>query len=156
MNAIIVCGARGHGKTTLVKKIIAPTDKGRLLVNDINREYYNPPRKPMPIDDFLGVACSMEDTVIVFEESTIFFSTRGRNEAVIQLLVESRHTNNFLIFVFHSIRSIPNYIVELVDKIYLFHTNDKPEIVKQKYSLLFDDYLKVHNKKFVCRVVRPA
>lgn len=154
MNAIIVCGARGHGKTTLVKKIIEPVEKGRLLINDVNGEYYKPARKPLEMEDFLLCACTVEDTVIVFEEATIFFSTRSSDKSVKRLLVQSRHTNNFLIFVFHSINAIPNYILELVDKIYLFHTNDTEEIVKSKNRMLLPAYNDVHGKKFICKIVK--
>ena len=74
------------------------------------------------------------NTAIVFEEATIFFSNRGRSEEVIDLLVRKRHTNNIIILLFHSIRSVPNYIFELIDYIILFKTNDNEKLIHDKFK----------------------
>ena len=67
--------------------------------------------------------------MVVFEEATIFFGSKGRNEKMIELLVRSRHSQNTIILVFHSLRALPDYIYELINFIVLFKTQDHEQRV---------------------------
>lgn len=146
--AIIIVGATGSGKSTLVKRLIAPVDVNRLFVYDVNREYF--PREPLPdFDQFLIGATKRRESVLVFEEATIFFSNRGNDKRMRQLLVGKRHAGNVIILLFHSIRSIPYYIFDLVNAVIVFNTNDDEPIVKEKYQMLLPAYKATHGKKFV-------
>ena len=132
MKTFLIIGHTGRGKSTKVKEILAGLycDK---LIYDVNNEHNT--GKPLPgIGDFLTLAKKKVNTAIVFEEATIFFSNRGRSEEVIDLLVRKRHTNNIIILLFHSIRSVPNYIFELIDYIILFKTNDNEKLIHDKFK----------------------
>lgn len=146
--AIIIVGATGSGKSTLTKRLIAPVDVNRLFVYDVNAEYF--PDEVLPdIDDFLLQVKGVRESVIVFEEATVFFSNRGSNKMMRKLLVGKRHSHNAIILLFHSIRAIPYYIFDLVNYIIVFHTNDEEKIVAEKFELLLPAYHATHGKKFV-------
>lgn len=146
--AFIIVGATGSGKSTLTKRLIAPVDVNRLFVYDVNAEYF--PDEILPdIDDFLLQVKGVRESVIVFEEATVFFSNRGSNKMMRKLLVGKRHSHNTIILLFHSIRAIPYYISDLVSYIFVFHTNDEEKIVAEKFPLLLPAYHATHGKKFV-------
>jgi len=146
--AIIIVGATGSGKSTFVKELITPVDVNRLHIYDVNREYF--PDEPLSdFDQFLITATKLDESVIIFEEATIFFSNRGNDKRMRQLLVGKRHARNIIILLFHSIRAIPYYIFDLVNFVVLFNTNDEEPIVKEKYELLLPAYQATHGKKFV-------
>jgi DNA helicase HerA-like ATPase len=146
--ALIIVGMTGSGKSTLVKKYIAPVARSRLWLHDVNGEYF-PDEPEIPIDDFITVAAKLRESVIVFEEATIFFSNRGSNKIMRDILVRKRHRHNCIILVFHSIRSIPVYIFDLCNYVTLFRTNDTEDLVRTKNPLLLNAFEKVKNKKFV-------
>lgn len=146
--AIIIVGATGSGKSTLIKKLLAPVDVNRLFVYDVNAEYFK--NEPLPdIDDFLLQVKNVEESVIVFEEATVFFSNRGSNKAMRRLLVGKRHARNVIILVFHSIRAIPFYIFDLVNYVAVFRTNDEEKIVRERFELLVSAYTDVKDKQFI-------
>lgn len=142
MKTFLIIGHTGRGKSTKVKEILSGLycDK---LIYDVNNEHNT--GKPLPnINDFLTLAKKKVNTAIVFEEATIFFSNRGRSEEVIDLLVRKRHTNNIIILLFHSIRSVPNYIFELIDYIILFKTNDNEKLIHDKFKDN-EEFIKLYN-----------
>lgn len=145
---IIVCGMTGSGKSTFVKQLISGVDVDRLLVYDVNAEYF--PNEPLPdISDFLKECIAAEETIQIFEEATVFFSNRGSNADMRRLLVAKRHQRNIIILLFHSIRSIPHYIYDLCNYVVLFRTNDNEQIVSGKHEVLLPAYNYVKNKKFI-------
>lgn len=146
--AFIVVGCTGSGKSTLIKSFIKNVNPAQLHVNDVNAEYF-PDRPYIPTNKFLEVAQRLEECVIVFEEATIFFSNRGNNLHMRELLVRKRHAKNLIFLVFHSVRSIPQYIYDLCNFVYIFRTNDSPELVKDKHEVLFKAWQRAQRKRFV-------
>lgn len=129
--AYIVVGARGMGKSTWVKHAVSLVHPDNLLVYDVNREYtqyYNAPFIKFPA--FCQKAAETKDKLIVFEEATIFLSNRGSNVQLIEILVESRHTRNIVLLVFHSFRSIPKYLLDLCNFVVIYKTNDPLSIIE--------------------------
>jgi ABC-type phosphate transport system ATPase subunit len=142
--AIILVGGTGAGKTTLCKRLLARVHPSRHLIYDVNGEYYDPNENALPaIDDFLAEAQRVRERVIVFEESTIFFNNRGRNDQMTDILVRKRHTRNIVIMVFHSIRAIPHYIFDLVNYVYVLKTNDTADLLRTKHGVLLPAFLEV-------------
>lgn len=140
--ACIVIGGTGSGKSTFIKKMIA--DDKSAIIYDINNEYYDDSILP-DIKTFTTLACEQRNTTIVFEEATIFFNSITQNEKLKDLLVRKRHTGNRIYLVFHSIRSVPPYIFNLVNYVFLFRTADDESLVKSKYSLLLNHLRKLRN-----------
>jgi predicted AAA+ superfamily ATPase len=130
----IITGAKGVGKTTFIKSLIKKVKSNHcLLIYDINNEYAD--LYPYPFEDFEDFtfkATQVKNAVIIFEEATIFLNNKGSNNDLKKILVRSRHTNNTVFLIFHSVRSIPRYIYELANYITIFRTNDSPDMTARE------------------------
>jgi ABC-type phosphate/phosphonate transport system ATPase subunit len=138
--AIIIVGATGTGKSTFVKKLISKVpNKKALFIYDINNEYKDYfPYPLLSVEEFMEKTQFISKGVFVLEEATIYLNNRSSNEYLTSLLVRKRHTNNTIIMVFHSMRSVPRYIYELSNEIVIFKTNDSPDMTSRE---LKDDRL---------------
>jgi hypothetical protein len=128
---IILAGAKGTGKTTKVKQLINEAGLPAFIY-DVNNEYSSAALPDM--QSFLDQAVKKKSCAIVFEEATIFFSSKGRSEELINILVRSRHNKTLCILVFHSLRSVPTYILELSNYLILKYTADNFTAVEAKYK----------------------
>ena len=145
---IIVVGGKGTGKTTFVKERIKNVPKNLLLIHDPNKEYtefYNEPF--LSANEFVNKASKTTNTVIVLEEATIFFSNRGNDQKLTEILVRTRHTNNTVFLNFHSLRAVPRYIYDLCNYIVVHKTNDSEKLVESKFTdqNLTDIFLEARN-----------
>jgi len=150
MKAFIVTGEQGRGKTTQAYNLIENFSKKDLYAYDVHGHYFEKykslskikGRPPMEI--FLEIVSKVKNSVIVFEEATIFFSNKGRSDIIIELLVNNYHSKNIIIFLFHSLRSVPVEIMDFVQFIQMYHSNDRATLIKNKFK---DDYdlLEVYN-----------
>jgi hypothetical protein len=120
---IVVVGAKGTGKTTLIKQKLANI-KGRKLFYDVNNEYGA--GIPPPIDEFTAYALTQENLTIVCEEASSFFNS-GRDMTTQQLMTRARHKNLCLFFVFHHLVEVPPYIMRKADFLILFKTEAQGE-----------------------------
>lgn len=130
MKAILIVGNTGTGKTIYTQKLI----KGKKnFVFDVNCEYENFNRftEIAEMENFFLQIAETKNTIIVIEEATIFFNNRKYNDKLNSFLVGKRHSKNTFIFLFHSLRVIPLYIIDFTDYIILFKTNDHPDIIKK-------------------------
>lgn len=130
--SILIVGMTGTGKSTEAMKVLKQFPDQKKLIYDVNNEYGTGSLPSM--DTFLEEATKANDSIILFGEATIFFSNRGRSDKVVNLLVRKRHTRNVIIFIFHSLRTVPAYIFEMTDHLYLKRTNDTPQRVKKAYD----------------------
>lgn len=129
----IIVGATGTGKSTFVKNLLSVVNPDCIAVYDVNNEYQN--FFPYPLTDFESFTrkvTRLKKAVVVFEESTIFLNNRGTNQNLIDLLVKKRHNQNYIILVFHSLRSVPRYVFELCNYITVFKTNDNSEMTARE------------------------
>jgi ABC-type Mn2+/Zn2+ transport system ATPase subunit len=134
-SAIAIIGTTGTGKTTFVKDRLKNANKNSIYLYDVNNEYtefYDYPFVSM--DLFLEKAIKLKNAVIVFEEATIFFSNKSSNKEITELLVRKRHTKNTIFLIFHSLRSVPRNITDLVNHLIIFKTTDSEQVVKNKFS----------------------
>jgi|WetSurMetagenome_2_1015567.scaffolds.fasta_scaffold02016_13 hypothetical protein len=126
--AIILVGINHSGKSYQVKKLLSKVrNKASLFIFDYNKEYEN--YFPFPFidfDEFTQKANRLNNAVIVFEEATAFLNNRSFNDEVNKLLVFRKHKNNTIYFIYHSLRSIPTYIYDKCNYIFIFKTNDPP------------------------------
>lgn len=115
MKQFVLAGATGSGKTTFVKDMLSKIDKPK-FVYDVNNEYKDFCKIPFTdIEKFTQEATKKTNTVIVFEEASIFFSHVGATKTIKEIMVRKRHTGNILIFNFHAMRQIPFYILDFTD-----------------------------------------
>ena len=154
---ILLIAGTGQGKTTKIKSII----KGkRCLVYDVNGEYNELPfdaNKPRSrffsdnVKDFLQIVPEKHNgTICVFEEATGFFAGATGKETK-KIIVGKRHPvdggGRNLLFVFHTINSVPPFLLDTADYIFLGATGDEMNRVKQKSSKLLPYFLKLRNLK---------
>lgn len=140
MSGIATCciGRRGCGKTTVSKKLLKLRPEGMpCIIYDINNEYGE--QYPEPFVDFNVFLIKISDekirhTYILIEEATIFFSTASNFEEMRNVLVRARHTGNIIQLNFHSFRSVPKNIYELLDYVIVFKTNDSLKSVTDKFD----------------------
>lgn len=143
--AILYVGMTGAGKTSVVKDNVRNVHPDRLLVYDVQREYF-PEESELPkIEDFQKEVMLMKRGHAIFEEATIFFSNRGRDENMIKILVDKRHHENVIHLCFHGIADIPGNIFRLVNYAYIFQTNDTGAVVESRYPKLFNAWNVVNN-----------
>ena len=135
MKVIVIVGRKRTGKTTLAAALIKKLNCGQNFIYDINNEYT---RKLGIKNDYTGVIDkeeflkavnpnaprSVKNSLICFEEATGYFSSKGREEILVNVITRSRHTNNTVILIFHSIADLPRYIFSYSDYVALFKTND--------------------------------
>jgi hypothetical protein len=77
----------------------------------------------------LKLAYNKKNSVSVIEEATIFFKSAAKQQQLQSLLVRSRHQNNFIFLCFHSLRSVPTWILDLTDALRLSKTNDTLQVL---------------------------
>lgn len=133
MKSILNIGMTGTGKTTEAKKQLAIFADRPKLIYDVNGEYTKGAKLPT-MEDFMKACKKATNSVLLFEEATMFFSARGRSADMVDLLVRKRHTNNVIIMNFHSFRTIPTYIIEMIDYMYIKRTNDTEKRVRDKFD----------------------
>ncbi|NDF16195.1 hypothetical protein EB061_12905 [bacterium] len=136
---IVITGATGTGKTTEVVKILKELNARPHYIFDVNNEekyrpFKNKWSKIVDIKKFLTELKPVKGSNIIFEEATIFFSHSGATEEIKSLLVQKRHTNNFLIFNFHSLRQVPLFILDFCDLLILGKTIDNRSNIENKFK----------------------
>jgi hypothetical protein len=139
MKVIAVIGRKRAGKTTLASHLIKKLARPKTYIYDINNEYTrkfgcpNDYRGAINPDSFLASVVNQKNACIVFEEATTYFSNKGREKELVDLLYRSRHTNNVCILIFHSLADYPRYIYSGTDFIGLFKTNDFRQTLDGKF-----------------------
>lgn len=150
MRTIAVIGGQGTGKTTFCKTLVRGVSKP-VYVYDVNNEYAKGVELP-EFESFCELMTTKTNSLIIFEEATIFLDKRGTNKQITEMLVRKRHTNNMIVLVFHSLRSLPVSILDLIDAIVLFKTNDTHRLLNERYKYMpelysaFDAVYKSPNK----------
>lgn len=144
---IIIVGARGSGKSTLAKRLVAYINNERLFCYDVQNEYgLNDFEKLPEISQFIQLSLTLKFSGIIFEEATAFFPKHSIPQDMKHLLINARHDKNIVILIFHSIRSIPPDIFDLVDYVYLLRTNDTESRVMRNYDVLFEAFQRIQAK----------
>lgn len=135
MKSFLVVGATGTGKTTFTKSLLSKT-RAKIYIYDVNNEYreFDNNFEFADFGTFSKTAAGCVNSFLVFEEATIFFSNRGSNKETTEVLVRKRHTNNVIVFVFHSLRSVPLHIFDLIDFLILHKTGDNIKLIETKFS----------------------
>lgn len=130
MKVIGIIGKKKVGKTTLTAHLIKKFARPNTYIYDVNNEYTrkfgcnNDYKGNYSPDDFLSNISNVKNSLVVFEEATTYLSTKGREKILLDFIYRSRHTNNVVILVFHSLADFPRYIYSGTDFIGLFKTND--------------------------------
>ena len=133
--SIIVVGGTGTGKSTFIKDRLKKVHKNSIHLYDVNKEYVDFYNKPFTsFEKFAKTSQKISDGVLVYEEATIFLSNKGANDAVRDVLVRKRHTNNTIFFIFHSLRTVPRWIFDLSNFVVVFKTNDSEGFIDSRFE----------------------
>ena len=152
---VLIIAGTNQGKTTKVKQLI---NNRACLVYDVNGEYSDLSTDikeersrffSTSVKDFLKIVQQKHNgTICVFEEATGFFAG-GTEKLTKQIIVGKRHPVEMggrnLVFVFHTVGSVPPFLIETADTIILGKTGDEPNRVKSKSSKLLPVFLRVRN-----------
>lgn len=140
----LIIGAPGQGKSSYLKNLYF---KKRVFIYDVNNEHYKNENYKLPLpEDFVRKVENEQNCIIVFEEATIFFGNNSNTDTIRRMLVRKRHTGQYIVFVFHSIRTVPVQIMDFAEVITLFPTGDNEGLIFNKYKgndLLMDAFRKV-------------
>jgi len=145
---IVVCGAKKRGKSTFIKIKLVSGYKGNLFINDVNNEYGDK-GVVLPFKEFIARSMKQWRTLNIFEDATIYLSNKGDSEELKHLMVLARHRANTIVFVFHSLQSIPSYILTQSDLLVLFKTTENVGLIKNKFKYNVDilrAFVDVNNK----------
>lgn len=154
----------GEGKTTLVRKLIGGSPA---CVYDVNGEYsdfsndINQPRCKyfgMPAKFVEICRNKHHGTWCVFEDATGFLSGK-QEDAMRQFCVAKRHPlplgGRNIIFLFHTIGSVPPFLLDMSDYIVLFKTGDDLKTVKRKRSKLVLPFMQLQRMpKFSKKIIQ--
>lgn len=150
MYNIIVVGMTGQGKSHFTKEFIRERN---CHVFDVQNEYHDLSLNPasnrsrhtaMNEMQFINECARRRQTVCVFEEATGFLEGKTSKE-LRRLVLSKRHTENVMIFCFHSLSSIPPRLMQLCNYVKLFKTVDEPYQVESKFPSLYPYYLQLRD-----------
>jgi len=131
---IINVGYTGTGKTTWTKKKLQESPQQKFIY-DPNGEYPEFGGKVnYDFEKFMKEATNKKDTLILYEEATIFFRHSSNNKEITNQLVRKRHTKNTYIFNFHAIHQVPLFIMDFCNYFVLRKTNDIDKNVWNKFN----------------------
>jgi DNA helicase HerA-like ATPase len=136
MRGYLIVGSTNTGKSTFLRtKLLKVTNKRSIIIYDVNNEHSDLyPYKFMDFEPFMLKLTKVSNAVIAIEEATIFFNNRSTSDELNKLLVEKRHSNNYIFLCFHSLRSVPRFVYDLCNYITIFKTNDSPSMIEQKFK----------------------
>jgi hypothetical protein len=136
MRGYLIVGSTNTGKSTFLRsKLMKVSNKRSIIIYDVNNEHSDLyPYKFMDFEPFMLKLTKVSNAVIAIEEATIFFNNRSTSDELNKLLVEKRHSNNYIFLCFHSLRSVPRFVYDLCNYITLFKTNDSPSMIEQKFK----------------------
>ena len=139
MRVALVIAAKERGKTTLTKKLAHGIIKQagakgvhlRLLVYDTTGQWGVPYER---WEAFTERMIDARNAVVVIEEATARLNSRHYSSAVEDAFIAARHHRCAFFLMFHSLRSVPEYLLNLTDDIYFMRTNDNPGTVARNYT----------------------
>ncbi len=149
---ILLVGGTGCGKSTYGKRMIKTANKKAVIVYDVNNEYADYPNRFTPldtdIDKFVSMLLKTRKSIILMEDMTGFLPNNGKSSAMVQVLQARRHTGNTIVMFYHSMTSIPKYVMDMATTLVIFKTNDDEININKKFSkkLITDAWKDVQEK----------
>ena len=154
MYVFTIIGKKRSGKSVLTREIahrFADLYSGKMYFFDIANEYElkfglkNNYKNALDHKTFLDVVAPLKNSFIVFEEAAYYFdsqTSKDIRQKAAKMLQMSRHNNNVIVLIFHSIADLPSFIYSRIDYLALFKTNDTPRALG-KLSLN-EDFVSVY------------
>jgi tRNA uridine 5-carbamoylmethylation protein Kti12 len=135
---VLFTGKRGSGKTTEAKRLYDKFDNTFIVdlynehEGEIIRDLTKVPNKgkkrireeATDTKKLFKALEKLNNNFILIEDATIIFNSLVNDESLKRLIIASRHKNNTIGFIFHSIQRVPLFIWEQSNYLYLFKTNE--------------------------------
>lgn len=135
--SIVIIGYQGAGKTPIAKQLKQEAGMRNNIVFDIRHEYPEDEFTTFhDFEKFKKFISTAKDCLIIFEEATAYIGF-FRDLELINLITGVEHNRLVIIFLFHSIKSVPHFVIELSRFVILLNTNDSPELIKSQRPLLY-------------------
>ena len=155
----LLIGGTGQGKSTFLRNMINGEGvKPPCFIYDVNAEHnYLPFDNNAPRGRYFGdmrefiKMCENKHggTYCVFEEATGFF-VGAMQKNMRQLCIGKRHPvakgGRNLVFIFHSISSVPPFLFDMADYTVLFKTNDDVNTIKRKREKMLPYFIEVSRR----------
>lgn len=133
---ILIVGRPKTGKTTRAKSIAASA-AFPLIVSDVYGEWGQRPRSLREVLDIAEKRIGQPST-FVFEEATGMIGhehPRSKNgERLVSHLIGRRHRRHVNVLVFHSLRSVPVWVMDFCDELVIGKTADRPTMIDAKFK----------------------
>ena len=143
----LIIGRKGTGKSTYISKIIDNTEKPEIIFISPKIAKYriiNESKKVLLMNQFSLISSDLlneeiNNSLLLFDDCKQYINSNPNEHLTkkfIDFLIESRHKNNSIYFVFHSFSQVNERFFSLIDRIILFKTMDNIT----KFKNLFSDY----------------
>lgn len=157
---ILIAGKRGSGKTTDAKKLAKPFKNQFIL--DLYNEYegqifnsFNIPKTGIrrvreaaaDNEHFFKYLSSLTNNLIILEDATIIFNASIYDRDLKKLIIASRHKQNTIIFLFHSLNRIPTFLIEQANILILHKTNETQNTFYKLGNTEIENAFKFVNKQ---------
>lgn len=83
------------------------------------------------IDEMLLYLETQKNLFVVIDEATSVFSYRGYNNRLNKLMHLRNHNNHLIVFVYHALMFVPDYIRIAIKYLHYFKTNDEEKEFKE-------------------------
>lgn len=140
MKVLAIAGRKKVGKSTLTAKLCRELAMPNNYLFDVNDEYskdfgiVNSYKGRMDDhENFLKSVKYVRNSFIVFEEAAVYLSTNKTEKALRKLCQVSRHTNNFIVLIFHGVCDLPYDLYPVMDYMALFKTQDFQSTLDGKF-----------------------
>lgn len=147
-SVIIIIGYQGSGKTPIAKNLALQSGFKNKIVFDCRHEYDETIfTQFVNFNNFKNHLQTAKNSFIIFEEATGYIGS-FRDLELTDLLIGVEHNRNTIVFLFHSIKSVPLFMLELSRFIILLPTNDSPEFIKVQRPIIYP-YINLKKPVFI-------
>lgn len=136
---ILLTGAKGSGKTTLIKTKFLISKKNKLAYTLIGSDLNIPSESNF--NKYLDKAVFLNNTIFIVDEASTAIpwrrpdpTKREFDRKLVTWFLNSRKCNNYIFIVYHSIEEIPHWLIKYLDYILRFRTTDLLQYQIQRFK----------------------
>jgi hypothetical protein len=147
MKMLLAVGQPGSGKSHFVKTQILNKVENLYIFDVYNYEYpqleaVEPDKYKKGLAKYTGTDTDLlfksiekyRNTCFVCEDATIFLDNHKKTEEFKKVVYGRRHSNIFIVLLFHSLNRIPVWLMEQTNILVLLKTQDEFKRIEKKFS----------------------
>lgn len=141
---IVIIGKMKSGKSPIAKKFAENSGYKNLIVYDHRREYdENKYTLFYSFSKFKKYFPLIKKSFVIVEEATVFVNS-FKDDALTDVITGIEHNLNTVVFLFHSLRQTPPYMLDYANYVIFTSPFDNPNMFKSKGV---EHYLPLLNNK---------